>query len=171
LLCYDRDSDFGPGKSRSDNHLANPCWDLRLAMCSGMEASWPGTRHTDATLEAWRQQRRCLRVSIPSWGRCYGHPLHATASGENPYPLRSQRRWYRVRRYPLGGVVVEPRLYLLLFLCFRLASFGFSCFLLIIFYLLCKRFSSPPCIGLTVVVLFIQYGIKAGRKPMILFCC
>jgi hypothetical protein len=41
---------------------------------------------------------------------------------------------------------------------FLVASFGFSCSLLLIFDMLCKRFSSPPCIGLAVVVLFIKRG-------------
>jgi hypothetical protein len=39
---------------------------------------------------------------------------------------------------------------------FLVASFGFSCFLLLIFDLLCKSFFSPPCIGSIVVALFIK---------------
>jgi hypothetical protein len=50
LPCYGRGCDFGTGKSRSDDHLADLRWDLPDPTCSSMEALWPGTRHTDATL-------------------------------------------------------------------------------------------------------------------------
>jgi hypothetical protein len=46
---------------------------------------------------------------------------------------------------------------------FSVASFGFPCFLLLIFDLLCKRFSSPPCIGSAVVALFIKRGESLFR--------
>jgi hypothetical protein len=64
-----------------------------------------------------------------------------------------------MRRYLLGGVVVEPRVHLVLFLCFR--SFGFLCFLFFIFDLLYKRFSSPPYIGSAVGCYIIYSGAKA----------
>jgi hypothetical protein len=60
-----------------------------------------------------------------------------------------------VRRYPLGGVV-ELRFNSVSFHCFRWQVLGFLCFFLLIFDLLCKRFSSPPCIGSAVVALFIK---------------
>jgi hypothetical protein len=34
--------------------------------------------------KAQRQRRRCLWVSLPSWGRRCGYPLRAMAPGENP---------------------------------------------------------------------------------------
>jgi hypothetical protein len=46
---------------------------------------------------------------------------------------------------------------------FSVASSGFPCFLLLIFYVLCKRFSSPPCIGLAIVALFIKWGESLFR--------
>jgi hypothetical protein len=64
----------------------------------------------------------------------------------------------RMCRYPLGGVVVvELQLYLILFHCFRWQALVFRFFLLI-FDLLCKRFSLPPYIGSVVVALFIKHG-------------
>jgi hypothetical protein len=50
LLCYGWGSDFGPGRSRSNDHLAEPRWNLRGATCSGTEAPWPGTHRTYATV-------------------------------------------------------------------------------------------------------------------------
>jgi hypothetical protein len=42
-----------------------------------------------------------------------------------------------MRRYLLGGVVVEPRVHSVLFLCFR--NFDFLYFLFFIFDLFCKK--------------------------------
>jgi hypothetical protein len=67
-----------------------------------------------------------------------------------------------MRRYPLGGVVVEPRYRLVSFHCFR--RFGFSVFSFLYLWSACKRFSSPPCIGSAVMVLFIKRGESLFRE-------
>jgi hypothetical protein len=47
------------------------------------------------------------------------------------------------------------------FQCLRWQFLVFRVFLFFILDLLCKRFSSPPCIGSAVVALFIKRGKKA----------
>jgi hypothetical protein len=59
--------------------------------------------------------------------------------------LRSRQR-RRVRRCPLGGVVVELRSLLVSLRSLRWQVLHFLYFLFM-FDLLCKRFSSSPCIG------------------------
>jgi hypothetical protein len=104
-----------------------------------------------------RQQRRCLRVSLPSWGHRYGHPSVL---------------WLRVKTPDFRGLddgrtecvvtLLGASLWSSGFTSSCLIIFGgkfwFSVFFLLIFDLLCKRFSSPPCIGLAVVALFIKRG-------------
>jgi hypothetical protein len=76
-----------------------------------------------------------------------------------------------VRRYPLEGVVVEPRFHSVVSM-FSVASFGFPCFFfLLIFDLLYKRFSSPPCIGSAVVALFIKKGESLFRERFVKQIC
>jgi hypothetical protein len=59
--------------------------------------------------------------------------------------------------FPLWGVVVEPRLDSVSCQCSR-GNFGVYVLFIFIFFfdLLCKRFSSPPCIGSAVAALFIK---------------
>jgi hypothetical protein len=65
----------------------------------------------------------------PSWGRRCGFPPHSTAPGENPRP-RGLDDGGVMRRYPLGGVVVEPQLDSVR--SNVVASFGFLCSFLFI---------------------------------------
>jgi hypothetical protein len=68
-----------------------------------------------------------------------------------------------MRRYPLGGVVVEPRV---ISVPGVFGSIRFSVVFLLIFDLLCfvKRISSSPCISLAVVALFIKRGESLFRE-------
>jgi hypothetical protein len=50
------------------------------------------------------------------------------------------------------------------FQCLRCQVLVFRVFLFFIFDLLCKRFSSPPCIGSAVVALFIKRGESLFRR-------
>jgi hypothetical protein len=65
-----------------------------------------------------RQRRRCLRVSLPSWGRRCGYPPRGLAPGENLRP-RGLVGGGALRRYPLGGVVVESGLDLVSCICLQ----------------------------------------------------
>ena len=67
-----------------------------------------------------------------------------------------------LRRYPLGGVVVEPR-HLGLVSLSSVASLVLLVYLFPIFDLLCKRFPSSHCIGSAVVDLFIKRGYGLFR--------
>ena len=114
------------------------CWAICLCGC--------GAKVFPSESSALRRQwRRCLWVSLPSWGRYCGYLRHVRASGENLWPSRSRCRrratslpsWGRHRGAPSLGIVPVT----------SVASLALPVLLFSIFDLLCKRFPSSLCIG------------------------
>jgi hypothetical protein len=75
-------------------------------------------------------------------------------SYENPRP-RGLDAGGVMRRCRLGGVIVEPQLDSVSMSPLVLVFVFFFC---LFFDMLCKRFFSPPCIGLTIAALFVKWG-------------
>jgi hypothetical protein len=130
-------------------------WVVRSTGCG--EKVFPGE-----SLALWRQRRRCLRVSLPSWGRRCGYPPCIRAPGEN-LGLWS-RHWRRKASLPsLGHCRGAP-------VTFGFGSLPLVASLVFLYFWFIFDLSVRGSPHHLVSVRPLGFIYKAGRKPISSIC-